>query len=866
VLLDSTHPVYRIRQGEERQLLDWQKNYLLKENEVLMVGTDGPLLKVAPELQAGVTMGASTSADPALGQVEEQRVTTDKVQGVSTRLTIIGGAILILLAIGSFVGLAFTKEDEKNRTALKQSKEALDALRKKNEDEQRKAEAKNAKERDNLKIEEQAKRKEDLKKAAEQAEIEREKLKQKLKEDYEKKLKESQQGFEKELTKLKDKSKKVTKQLEKLGPEMLSHLQNIGQSVYLVTFSTANGIENGLATAWVAETSDGERVLLTNGHVSKFIEQQIKRATSPDAKKTWSSAKLWVRSPGEKSTRLEVVETITHPGYDKLHEIIRDFGGPVRKQIQVGSRAGYNIRGVSYIPGYDVAMLIVKDPKKLRTPLPIEQSLLSPKDVKKKLSFELVGMAGYPLAEGSSLLKTPALKYRRGFVSGVSNFFYGDLANHNVLIQHTIATEGGSSGSPVINKNGRVVAIHSAGLRGKADLNYAQCISQVSALLKARALRDQAKQRVFLKELEDEVDKTWRKAIRSQFESRVELDTIRSVKDIDKDYRLQNEPRLKSIDKAIADQLTVMRKDVKEYQRLEYLIYTKNPRLLKQMSWQKSKLDRDRQGLDTTLTTLQKKEAALNGAVHAITSLIEALNKRITDFASKAPTSSKDPKDKEANAEMVKKHAASLMRMKKELRYQEKELTSKLSAASKVSAEISRLQQTINNRDDSQADLDKKMRRLSSENKSARDQLKKIGLRNGRMNRELYKLKAKRRETFDQLKKSIVVKIVDKRVEDLILRADSSVKKRQSATLSLQLPRDGVYYVAAIANHQQNLDWDVSGAGLKGFKNLYFKGRHRFGRIEVRKDQALEIKVWVPSLTGSRKTKDLVRVMVYRSE
>jgi S1-C subfamily serine protease len=54
-------------------------------------------------------------------------------------------------------------------------------------------------------------------------------------------------------------------------------------------------------------------------------------------------------------------------------------------------------------------------------------------------------------------------------------------------IQFDGFSQGGSSGSPVFNANGEVVAVHYAGLRGTVGLGFAIPVSKVVALLPSDA-------------------------------------------------------------------------------------------------------------------------------------------------------------------------------------------------------------------------------------------------------------------------------------------------------------------------------------------------------------------------------------------
>ncbi|MBU1719713.1 MAG: trypsin-like peptidase domain-containing protein, partial [Bacteroidetes bacterium] len=50
-------------------------------------------------------------------------------------------------------------------------------------------------------------------------------------------------------------------------------------------------------------------------------------------------------------------------------------------------------------------------------------------------------------------------------------------------IEHSVSTEGGSSGSPLINRQGQVIGIHNSGMKGKGNNNFATDIRQIPLYL-----------------------------------------------------------------------------------------------------------------------------------------------------------------------------------------------------------------------------------------------------------------------------------------------------------------------------------------------------------------------------------------------
>ena len=86
-------------------------------------------------------------------------------------------------------------------------------------------------------------------------------------------------------------------------------------------------------------------------------------------------------------------------------------------------------------------------------------------------------------------------------MTGVTNFFLARTTPDNaLLVQHSMTAVGGTSGSPILDLSGRVVAIHNAGnfvfIGNKrvpgADVNFAQRIDLLRELLDGRADEAQA--------------------------------------------------------------------------------------------------------------------------------------------------------------------------------------------------------------------------------------------------------------------------------------------------------------------------------------------------------------------------------------
>jgi hypothetical protein len=113
--------------------------------------------------------------------------------------------------------------------------------------------------------------------------------------------------------------------------------------------------------------------------------------------------------------------------------------------------------------GYDVALLKVERPDQLGPILPRADE----EEVVALDSGTPLAYAGYPIGgtaeQGQAQLKpTPTVQYGR--ITSVTDFFmFGTDPRHAYLVQHSLPTFKGASGSPIINGDGEVVAILSGG-------------------------------------------------------------------------------------------------------------------------------------------------------------------------------------------------------------------------------------------------------------------------------------------------------------------------------------------------------------------------------------------------------------------
>jgi hypothetical protein len=205
--------------------------------------------------------------------------------------------------------------------------------------------------------------------------------------------------------------------------------ERLVRAVYSVRDS--NGNPHG--TAWPV----APRVLATNAHVAADIEKLKPGET------------MLVRSPGANGRMYQVVKYQVHPAYGAFGAVLAEFRQDAPRQMfyQLG------------VLGYDVALLQINED----VPADSILELASAEELRTVASGAVVAMAGYPgeLVAGRALGGAPEL--RVGTITSVTDFFFlpADFETAQ-LVHHDLPGTGGTSGSPIAARSGRVVALNSA--------------------------------------------------------------------------------------------------------------------------------------------------------------------------------------------------------------------------------------------------------------------------------------------------------------------------------------------------------------------------------------------------------------------
>ena len=236
---------------------------------------------------------------------------------------------------------------------------------------------------------------------------------------------------------------KFTGELEGLKNEekkFIDMLADKSKSIGLVLIRDSQGNFEPQATAWVVDQERG--ILATNGHVAEIFNE------------IGADSQLIVRTPGMSPQDFVVERVEIHPGYRDFDSFWVEYD-PVQRTT-LGQMESVESAG----PACDVAIMHVKDP----TSLPPALTLADDAELFALKPGEKVAYIGYPI-EGTRLfnISSPSPITQLGWITAMTNYFGDDDAEivDRQLLVHALPASGGTSGSPVFDRQGNVVAVHS---------------------------------------------------------------------------------------------------------------------------------------------------------------------------------------------------------------------------------------------------------------------------------------------------------------------------------------------------------------------------------------------------------------------
>ena len=245
------------------------------------------------------------------------------------------------------------------------------------------------------------------------------------------------------------------------------------KSVFLVDEVDAAGNSRSGATAWVVALPDGRKAFATNAHVGELLA---------DARK--NHYKLLVRSPEIAHREYEIVDAIIHPAYAAFNVML----------VEADKRASSGmLREVDLSPAYDVAILIPDKQDGIPDALP----LATDKNLSTLHAGEPIAFIGYPAENLVSFdVNAPTPTSQVGIITSVRNFFLTDEGGQPQLIEHSLPSAGGASGSPIFDQHGEVIALLSGGnnisnkegrIPNAALVNFAQRVDLLRDLVENKA-------------------------------------------------------------------------------------------------------------------------------------------------------------------------------------------------------------------------------------------------------------------------------------------------------------------------------------------------------------------------------------------
>ncbi|HEY0299870.1 MAG TPA: serine protease, partial [Rhizomicrobium sp.] len=257
------------------------------------------------------------------------------------------------------------------------------------------------------------------------------------------------------------------------GTDFSAIIAKYQKSVFLVDAVDGAGTSHGGATAWVVALKDGRKGFATNAHVGGMLA---------DARKNkW---RLVVRSPDTAHREYTIVEAVIHPAYAAFNAMLADADRRANSGM---------LRAVELSPAYDVAILIPDSQDGIPDALPLARdNVLATLHAGQPIAF-----VGYPAENLVAFdASAPAPTSQVGIVTSVRTFFLTAEGGPPQLIEHSLPSAGGASGSPIFDSHGQVIALLSGGnniaskdgrIPNAALVNFAQRVDLLRELIDGTA-------------------------------------------------------------------------------------------------------------------------------------------------------------------------------------------------------------------------------------------------------------------------------------------------------------------------------------------------------------------------------------------
>lgn len=213
--------------------------------------------------------------------------------------------------------------------------------------------------------------------------------------------------------------------------QLRSHLAAARASVHILGAIGANRAFHPVGTGWTV----GDCKIATNCHVSGRLQALREEG-----------ARIVARTPGNPPRDVELLDIVEHPGWKRFEALM--------STVVEGGASGY----ITMLGSFDVA--VIKTAGTVGEPL----ELASTSEIESLRGGQLIGYVGFPMENMAGFQGNQPPTSAIGSVTAVHDFLgQTAAARFAALVQHDLPTAGGSSGSPLLNSAGHVIAVNNAG-------------------------------------------------------------------------------------------------------------------------------------------------------------------------------------------------------------------------------------------------------------------------------------------------------------------------------------------------------------------------------------------------------------------